>query len=51
MNRNWTAASPALQPLPQTTIDLQQKKKKEKKKDKNKHWILTVHATVRGLLM
>lgn len=38
MNRNWTTASPALQPLPQTTIDLQQKKKKKKAKTNIGFW-------------
>lgn len=45
MNRNWTAASPALH------LCLKQLSIYSDKNDKNKHWILTVHAAERGLSM
>lgn len=45
MNHNLTVVSPVLHLLLKQTIDLQHKN------DKNKHWILTVHAAICGLSM
>lgn len=45
MNHNWTVASPTLH------LCFKQLSIYSNKNDKNKHWILTVHGTIRGLSM